>query len=268
MEDHEMNEELSPPIATGGTADIHPWQDTQVLKLFFDKFSLEDVEYEKRISQAVHASGLPVPAAGEIIQKNNRYGLIYERVEGISMLDMFLRKPWNAVRYAHRMAELHAEMHGITFQEHITQQRERIKRKINQVDRLDDDLRMKLLAALDQMPDGTQLCHGDFHPGNIMMAGQQTIIIDWIDATLGNPLADVARTSIILLGVVHGNLHLNFMVRAFVLLFHHTYLRRYFKLHPGGREEYAEWLPIVAAARLSENIKEFETYLLAQAQKV
>ncbi len=51
-------------------------------------------------------------------------------------------------------------------------------------------------------------------------------------------------------------------------LFHTIYLRRYFALRPAGRVEYGRWLPIVAAARLSENIPELEAWLLAQAAKV
>jgi hypothetical protein len=53
-----------------------------------------------------------------------------------------------------------------------------------------------------------------------------------------------------------------------VRLFHGAYLRRYFTLRPGGREEYGRWLPIVAAARLSENIPEIEQWLLAQADRM
>jgi len=56
---------------------------------FYDWFGLENIEKEARITRAVHASGLPVPAVGEIVCVNNRYGLVYERVNGISMLEVW-----------------------------------------------------------------------------------------------------------------------------------------------------------------------------------
>jgi hypothetical protein len=56
--------------------------------------------------------------------------------------------------------------------------------------------------------------------------------------------------------------------KLFVRLFHAVYLRRYLALRPEGKVEYGRWLPIVAAARLSENIPELEAWLLAQAEKV
>jgi hypothetical protein len=42
-------------------------------------------------------------------------------------------------------------------------------------------------------------------------------------------------------------------------------LKYYFHLRPGGEEEYRRWLQIVAGARLNENIRELEEWLLKQA---
>jgi hypothetical protein len=57
-------------------------------------------------------------------------------------------------------------------------------------------------------------------------------------------------------------------MKTFVRLFHVAYLRRYFQLHPGGEAEYRRWLPVVAAARPSENIPELERWLVKRAGKV
>ena len=48
--------------------------------------------------------------------------------------------------------------------------------------------------------------------------------------------------------------------------FHTTYLKRYFRLNPGGEAQYRKWLPIVAAARMSEGIDEIEGWLRAQVK--
>ncbi|MFC2013409.1 phosphotransferase family protein [Chloroflexota bacterium] len=49
-----------------------------------------------------------------------------------------------------------------------------------------------VLEALEQLPDGSAVCHGDFHPRNIIISSRGPVIIDWANATQGNPLADVA----------------------------------------------------------------------------
>lgn len=59
---------LSAPIALGFTAEIYAWKDGQVLKLYKSEISRDTVEYEARLTRTVHATGLPVPAVGEIIE--------------------------------------------------------------------------------------------------------------------------------------------------------------------------------------------------------
>ena len=48
--------------------------------------------------------------------------------------------------------------------------------------------------ALDGPP---VVCHGDFHPLNVMVDGERASVIDWTDAGLGPREADVARTALI-----------------------------------------------------------------------
>ena len=261
-----MNMDLGKPIAYGRTAEIYAWQEGQILKLFYDWFGLDAIEYERRIAQAVYASGLPVPAVGDILRVNDRNGLVYQRVNGNPMFEILKRKPWQGNHYARRMAALHGKLHTSTIQADIPDQRSRLVQKIQYAAALLGPIQSKALAALEAMPDGDRLCHGDFHPGNILLTPQGEIIIDWIDATRGNPLADLARTTILIRGAAESSQIGNIIEKAFVKTFHAEYIRHYFKLYPGGEQEYRRWLPIVAAARLSENIPELEKWLIAQAE--
>ncbi|MCU0488810.1 MAG: phosphotransferase [Anaerolineales bacterium] len=260
-----MYADLGQPIAYGRTAEIYAWQEGQVLKLFYDWFELEGIAYEARIGEAVHASGLPVPAVGGMLRVNDRNGLVYQRVDGDSMLSCLSRKPWSVLRYAKRAAELHAQMHASTTHAHIPSQRQILTGKIRHAQALSSTLQSKVLTALETMPGGDHLCHGDFHPGNILITSQGEIIIDWIDASSGNPLADLARSTIIALGAVDCQIQ-GPLQRVFVRIFHTAYVRHYFRLRPGGKREYDRWLPIVAAARLSENIAELEGWLIARTE--
>ena len=72
---------LGAPIARGRTAELYGWQPGQVLKLFYADGSTSAVDNEARITQIVAATELPVPAVGDIVEIDGRYGLIYERVE-------------------------------------------------------------------------------------------------------------------------------------------------------------------------------------------
>jgi uncharacterized protein (TIGR02172 family) len=262
----DLNADLGRPIAYGRTAEIYAWQQGQILKLFHGWFALDDIRHEAQMAQAIHARGLPVPAVGELVRVDGRYGLVYERVEGPTMWQMFSLRPWRTPHYARRTAELHAEMHARSTNDDIPDQRRKLAGKIRRARPLPAPVGAKALAALESMPLGDRLCHGDFHPGNILMTAQGEVIIDWIDAASGNPLADVARTTVLALGAAETDQIQGRLEKALVRIFHALYRRRYFQLRPGGQAEYRRWVPIVAAARLSENIPEIEAWLIAQAE--
>jgi uncharacterized protein (TIGR02172 family) len=257
---------LGQPLARGRTADIYAWQDGTILKLFHNWFDLDSIQYEAGIARAVHASGLPVPRVGELMRVNARFGLVYERIHGRSMLEALQRRPWMVFNYAHLQASLHAQMHTRTIDVRLPSQRERLEHKIRQASALPAPLQTVLLSRLESLPQGDRLCHCDFHPGNILLNEGQAVVIDWIDSSLGHPLADVARSSLIALGAVAGHQITDPRMKIVVRLFNSIYLRSYFRLLPAGKQEYQHWLPVVAAARLSDNMPELEDWLVAVAR--
>jgi tRNA A-37 threonylcarbamoyl transferase component Bud32 len=262
---------LGSPIARGRTAEIYPWGggDRQVLKLFYASFSDERVHHEARIARAVQAAGLDVPSVGgvvEVVEADGRLGLVYERLAGVPMGRRIETRPWTLVRWSRRLAELHARMHNAVGIAGLPSQRARIERKVRAAKGLEPALRQRVLVALAEMPGGDRLCHGDFHPWNVIVSGDRATVIDWIDATCGNPLADVARTSVILAGIPAMTEMVTWWDRLFVRWVHRLYLRRYFELRPGGEEEYRDWLPIAAAARMSEDIPGLAGWLRARVE--
>ncbi len=74
---------ISQPIAEGRTAELYPWGEGKVLKLYHTGFPPEGVEHETRAARAIAAAGLPVPAAGEIVEIKGRRGIVFERVQGV-----------------------------------------------------------------------------------------------------------------------------------------------------------------------------------------
>jgi thiamine kinase len=255
------------PIARGRTAEIYPWGGHQVLKLFYDWFPEEDVRREARTARAVHAAGLAAPGVGEIVEVDGRLGLTYEWVEGVPMGDAMAGRPWRLVRLARLLAEMHAEMHAVAGIEGLPSQRERLEGRIRQARGLGAGLREAALRALERMPEGDRprLCHGDFHPWNVLLTGGGAVVIDWLAATGGNPLADVARTAVILDGVKKMGHPVTWWDKVATRWCLAVYLRRYFELRPGGEEEYRAWRPIVAAGRISEGIAGLEDWLRLQA---
>jgi aminoglycoside phosphotransferase (APT) family kinase protein len=160
------------------------------------------------------------------------------------------------------LAELHAEMHSYRAPD-LPPRKHSLAERIESLAQLSAHTKQAVLDLLDALPDGEALLHGDFHPNNIMLCGADALVIDWIDASKGAPLADVARTSILLTERRSGRVPLS--ERIFGSLrdwFGRVYLERYFQLRPEERESLDRWRVVMAAARLWEGIPEFEQHLL------
>jgi Ser/Thr protein kinase RdoA (MazF antagonist) len=255
-------------IARGRTADVFAWDDEQVLKLFHNWVSLESIQYEQMVSHEIHARNIQSPAVGELIRIDGHIGLLYEHIEGQPMFEVILRKPWLFFKCARIFAKLHANMHESVLSAQVPTQRERLMRKLKQANALPASTQNALLEALNDLPADDRVCHGDFHPANVLMTEKGGFVIDWVDTTRGSPLIDVARTSILMLGLVYTRQFPDPWLRIASWIFHTAYLRYYFQLRPHNENEYRRWLPVMAGARLSENIPELETWLLRQAQKI
>ncbi len=257
---------LSTPIATGLTAEVFAWKDGWVLKLFNQGIPRTTVEVEAYASRKVQACGLPVPAVGELVEVNGRFGLEYERVQGVSMLQDLMQRPWRFITHARQLAWLHAELHRVRLPD-MPAQKERLEWKIRLAKVLPETVRQAALQALKNLPEQDWLCHGDFHPGNILLSERGPLIIDWLDGTHGSPVMDVARSSLLFGGgpLPAGTPRVVSFLQGW---YYQVYLHRYLQLNPFDRKELVQLIPVAAAARLWENIHYDEPRLLALARQL
>ena len=254
-------------LAEGRMAEVYEWEDGWVLKLLRAEWNnRETAEYEANKTRLAHATGYRTPAVGEIIEVDGRMGTLYERFDGVVMGQALARDMLHAMRYARRLAELHAEMHSYQAPG-LPARKESLVERIESLTQLSAQTKQAVLDLLDTLPNGEALLHGDFHPENIILAGEEALVIDWIDASKGAPLSDVARTSILLTERSPEKMTLlNRIIYSLRDSFNRNYLKRYFQLRPEDRELFDAWKVCMAAARIWEGIADREGDLIEMVE--
>ena len=94
-------------------------------------------------------------------------------------------------------------------------------------------------------------------------------VIDWMNSCSGNPDADVCRTLLMLetpYSVQAVPEELKQIVNEILTKVKGSYLNSYLKKSESTIEKIEEWRPIVAAARLRENIPGEQDWLLAMVK--
>jgi uncharacterized protein (TIGR02172 family) len=239
-------------IGKGFTSEVYSWGEGRVLKLFHKGVARAKVEQEFRATQAVRSLGLPVPEAYELVEIDGRCGIVLDRIHGASLFEQVQARPWTLLRSVKQLAELQAKIHAREAPAALISQREWIQKGIDDAPDLTEQEKQQARRTLENLPDGKTLCHGDFHPANIIITSGGPVIIDWGTATRGHPLGDVACTSRLM---QTANLprwapfYTHLLLKISRPFLRRTYLQRYLRIRPGTCREIKQWEQAIAAAR-------------------
>ena len=233
----------------GFTSEVYEWGPQRILKLFLPGSQISKAQDEFAAMQAVHALGLPVPTAYEVVEVESRPGIVMEQVIGVSLLQHVQSRPWTMMAAVRQLAELHARVNSCAAPETLPRQRGRIASRIEAASCLTDGEKQSALNCLAELSEGSSLCHGDFHPGNIIVTANGPVIIDWDGAARGHPAADVAAT---LLLMERANLpswtprYMHWLLGATRSLIRRSYLNLYLRSNLATRDEIDAWYRPVA----------------------
>lgn len=252
-----MTEQNWSKIGDGGTAEIFADEHGRIAKLFREWFGKESADHEYRKSLWAYEQGLPTAEPLGRTRYDGREAILLKKIEGESLLQRLQREPQTAAEAAKTFAAYQARLNSLEAATLGDSQRERLVQRLSRVEQLNETERAAVRAELEQLPDDERLCHGDFHPGNIMENEQGWQVIDWIDANCGHPLYDVARTLLLLgFGTEAGGPRGSMEEAAEV--FREAYLQTYIELTGFEESDVKRWMLPVAAIRLIEPIPEPE----------
>jgi Phosphotransferase enzyme family len=233
-----MGETIGRLLAAGNVAEVFEWG-SRVVKLYRSPERKPATFREAAIHAAIGAMALPVPAIWGVQEVGGRWGIVFDRINERSFAERMREDPSVIPECLRTLARLHARIHT-----HPARQlgglKSRLATRIAGTELLGEPRKRILLDRLADVPEGDRLCHGDFHPINVLGQNSLPVVIDWPDACCGNPAADVCRSYLLL------KLHAEDIAEP--------YLAAYCNINNLPRADILNWLPFVAAARLAEDV--------------
>lgn len=239
-------------IGSGKEAEVYDFGG-MVLKLYRAGPRKSSAFREAAILAVIETLNLPAPRVFGVEQFDGRWGIIMERADGPAFAEAALEGGAALDAHLAAMARLHARIHAQPAPA-LGAQRAMLKRNISKTSLLDEALRRRLLDGLAAQPDGDRLCHGDFHPWNILGGVDTPMVVDWLDASIGVPAADICR-SFVLMAKARPDIAT-------------AYVEAYVAATGVTQAEIEEWVPYVAAARLAEGVPDETETLLALAARL
>ncbi|MBW9172783.1 hypothetical protein K2F43_16375 [Clostridium estertheticum] len=93
-------------VGVGNTATVYEWKESKVIKLFYQGYPKEAVEKEFHNAKAISNMDFAKPKVYEIVFFEERIGIIYDKVEGESLLDCVLFYDESSENTLNKKAEL------------------------------------------------------------------------------------------------------------------------------------------------------------------
>jgi Ser/Thr protein kinase RdoA (MazF antagonist) len=232
--------EIGPLIGTGKEAEVFEYGE-HVLKLYKQRAGKDPAFREAANLALAQSRGMPSPAAHEVRAFADRWGIVMDRAPGRPFAETMLTNAAALPAYIEDMVRLHLAIHAAPGA-HLSDMRTRLGFNIGRAEVLGSIRQRRLLDLLAALPSGDRACHGDFHPFNILGVPGAAVVVDWLDATCGSAAADVCRTYV--------------LMRAGAPQLADAYLDAYAKAAAIERERITAWLPVIAGARVVENVPE------------
>ncbi len=257
-------------IAEGREAEMFEWEDGKILRLQRRADSEQQVAWQAMACEAAAKSGLRVPAAYEQVNEMGRPGLVMERIDGTDILALIGQKPWKLFWAARVVSDLHVQMHDAEAVPEIPPLKAKIRQMLEASDSVPPAFAEFVIKELDALPDGNRLLHGDFHPGNVMLRGDEPVVIDWTNVARGDPAADFARTRLMLrIGELPPGspLMVRFLAAVGRSVLWRLYDRAYRRHRSPDPEIVKRWEIVRVADRLVEGIPEERETLLKIAEE-
>ena len=204
-------EPLGPKIAEGRDSEIYEHGPGKVMRIARDLRSLVG---EAEVMSYVRSHGYPAP---EVHDAGEGY-LVMDRVDGPTMLEDAV--PLRIGRNAKLLASLHERLHRIP---------------------APPWLHREAPVA------GDRLVHRDLHPLNVLITAHGPVVIDWANASRGDPAFDVADTWVLF---ACGDPPLNRLEALLAPIARRLFLRSF--LQSLDQEAARQAIPAAVAHRLSD----------------
>ncbi len=223
-------------IGKGSKGTVYKYSDELILKVYNDKNTYKDVEREIDLSRKAFVMGLPTAISFGIVSVGDKYGSLFEIIEGKTISEHIAKDNSQRKKYARIMAELALNIHSTEVPEEIPLPdasaglMEYVEWGIPETEA---DLAEILKGFIRALPPTRHLVHGDFHTGNVFLQHGEPVLIDLDRISTGHPIVDLSVMYLSFAGfgdrdpkVVEGFMGISYDVAK---KFFHEFMKQYLK---------------------------------------
>ena len=180
-------------IGRGANGSIYRIDKDNVVKVYNDPDSLDDIQHEREVARLALILGIPTAISYDVVKVGDSYGSVFELLNAKSFSKIIASEPdkldWCVDEYVKMLKRIHST---VVPEGKLPDMRETVISWAQFMqDYLPDEAGKKLLALVEAVPKDNHMIHGDYHTKNLELQDDEVLLIDMDTLAVGNPVFEL-----------------------------------------------------------------------------
>ena len=191
----EMSVEGAEVIGEGFFSTVYRIDKDTIIKVFNRTSDEKQIERELKLAKQAFVLGIPTAISFDIVKVKNKLGVRFEMLDCMSLKNAFIKYPEKYDELLNKYVELLKKINSTEcFDPSVPSIKKFFIEKVEAIKSLLDEAHYeKLLGLMKSVPERSTFVHGDCHFKNIMVQGEDFLLIDMDTLSVGHPIFELAN---------------------------------------------------------------------------
>jgi len=179
-------------IGVGANGKVYRINDDTIVKVYLSPDSLDDIKKERELAKKAFVLGIPTAISYDVAKIGDGYGSVFEMLDAKSLAQLLALNPQKIDDYVALSIDLLKKIHGTKVEKGdmpdlkkaVVDWAEFVK------EYLPADIGNKLVKMVKEIPDDEHMLHGDYYVRNVMLQGEEAMLIDMDTLGVGNSIIE------------------------------------------------------------------------------
>ena len=190
----EMSVDGAEVIGEGFFSTVYRIDKDTIIKVFNRTSDEKQIERELKLAKQAFVLGIPTAISFDIVKVKDKFGVRFEMLDCISLKNAFAKYPEKYDELLNKYVDLLKKINSTEcFDPAVPSIKKFFIEKVNALkDLVDDAHYQKALELIKSVPERSTFVHGDCHFKNIMVQGDDFLLIDMDTLSVGHPIFELA----------------------------------------------------------------------------
>ena len=180
-------------VGSGEVGTVYRIDEDTIVKVYKLPDSIPLIENEQKRAKQAFLKGIPTAISYDVVRVGEQYGSVFEMVKASTYNEVLRSAPERKEEIVRHYADFLRRVHAVEMEPgELPDAREIYRGYLSDLRKLmPEPLYARLRALFEAMPENLHAIHGDIHMKNVMLDGDQPLLIDMDGLSVGDPVFDL-----------------------------------------------------------------------------